>query len=155
MGYYARGYGHISIRQDQLAPAYEAMCELNQHDDMKNGGSWGGGGVDKEDTRPAGMNYHPARWFSWLDADYPTKCGDFDAVLKELGFDFSVTPLANELIYTLTYDNKVGQEDLFFEAIAPFVSDGQVEWVGEDESFWKWQFENGEIRTLRGTVVYE
>jgi hypothetical protein len=155
MGYYVRGTGSFVIKEDDLGHAYDALCALNQQDSLKYGGSWGGSGVSQDDPRPEGMTYHPARWFSWLDANYPAKCPNLDAILSELGFDFSVTRNGDTLAYRLNYDSKIGQEDLFLEALAPFIQLGSIEWTGEDGVMWMNEFVSGSYETKRGRVVYE
>lgn len=155
MGYYVRGHGSFSIDTNNIDKAYQAMCELNNQDDLKRGGRYGGGGVDQDSPRPDGLNYHPARWFSWMDANYPDTCADFDAILKQVGFDFSTSYNEDVVTYLMNYDNKTGQEDLFMEAIAPFVISGEFEWSGEDGHKWKWEYADGKMDTLVAHTVYK
>lgn len=153
MGYYVRGHGSLSIDKNDIDKAYEAMCELNDHDDMKRGGRYGGVG-SADSVRPDGLNYHPGKWFSWMDPNYPDTCPTFEAVLKDLGFDFSVTNNGDVSTFLMNYDNKTGQEDLFMEAIAPFVISGEFEWSGEDGHMWKWEYVDGKMEVLAAHVVY-
>lgn len=153
MGYYVYGHGSFSIKKDDIPRAYKAMCELNSRDDLKRGGRYGGlNGAD--DPRPEGLNYHPGKWFSWMDANYPDTCADFDAILKQLGFDFSVEDQGETSRYLMNYDNKIGQEDEFFTVIAPFITAGEVEWRGEDGNQWKWVFGTGTLRWFDGEITY-
>ena len=51
---------------------------------------------------------------------------------------------------------KLGDDETLFQAIAPWVKDGSfIEMMGEDGAFWKWVFQDGEVTTQYGTVVYE
>lgn len=156
MGYFVTGNGKITLNEQDIQRAYEAMCELNDHDDLKNGGSWGGGGITSDDPRPEGLNHHPARWFSWCDANYPDTRESFDSVLEMLGFSFVTSTELGEgtITYSLNYDNKMGQESLFLEAIAPFVVEGSIEWVGEDNAMWMDYYADGVLETLKGVVEY-
>jgi len=157
MGYYVQGNGHINIRKENEKKAYEAMCALNRRDDLKSGGSWGGGSLSSDDPRPAGSDYHPAKWFSWLDPNYPAKCESVLDVLCELGFEVIISELFRDdqvNHYRLSYDNKTGQQDLFLEAIAPFVENGMIDWTGEDHIFWRSIFENGTVKSMTGKVTY-
>lgn len=157
MGYYVYGNGHLTIEHDKVDNAYIAMIKLNQNDGLKYGGSWGGrsDGITSDDPRPEGMSYHPAKWFSWMDADYPSKCKDMVEVLEALGFEVQVENTTNtETTYSLTYDQKIGQEDLFLGAIAPFVKVGTIEWQGEDGAKWKLEFADGVITHKTGYTVY-
>lgn len=155
MGYYITGEGQITVRKDNLDKAYSLLCALNDADDLKRGGSFGGAGVTSNDPRPDGMSYHPARWFSWMDANYPDTTNDFYGILTMLGFDYIVDDDdENVVVITLTYDNKMGQEDLFLNAIAPIVESGMVDWRGEDGMMWRDEFTDGVLVQKRGRVIY-
>ena len=75
MGYYVR-----IVKSTAMVPAgnlervYQIMCELNNHNELKQGGSWTGG-------KQTGW------WFSWMDANYPETCKDAFEIFKMLGFD--------------------------------------------------------------------
>lgn len=138
MGYYISGNGMFTVSHDNLEPAYKALCELNDHDELKSGGSWGGEN-DSTTPRPKGMSYHPNKWFSWMDANYPNKCGDVFDILNALGFEIegiehSGTGLSR---YTIRYENKVGDEALFLEALSPYLVSGCIEWQGEEGERWR------------------
>jgi hypothetical protein len=77
---------------------------------------------------------------------------DTKAVFAELGFE--VLDDENGDLLILCYDNKTGQEDVFFAAAAPFIEDGDYEWTGEDGEFWKWQFTDGKMFLLSGQRIY-
>lgn len=150
MGYYVRTLDDASeffMGKEHFDAAYKDMCQLNDLDDMKRGGSWGGEGLTSNDPRPAGMDHHPARWFSWMSADYPSKLKTAPEILQELGFHISYDSDGN--INGLSYDDKTGQEDLFLGAIAPYVREAsRIVWVGEDGSVWVNDFGgNGEMLT--------
>lgn len=133
--------------------AYKAMCALNDRDDLKRGGSFGGGD-DARSNRPAGLNYHPHKWFSWLDANYPDKCKTAPEILQQLGFELSYDADGN-IVY-LSYDNKAGQEDLFLEAIAPFVKrNSYIIWRGEDGEHWKQIFVDNRTITKAGYLTFD
>lgn len=154
MGYYVTGDGFVSIKTNDIPSAYKALCDLNQRDDLKRGGSYGGGGIDQSSPRPDGLNYHPARWFSWMDANYPDTLHSVDEILTSLGFDFVIKVTGDETFYTLNYDNKIGQENEFFTALAPFIVSGEVYWRGEDGNHWMWKFEDGKLKWFDGEVTY-
>jgi hypothetical protein len=136
MGYYVDiANSDFFLPKEEFGKAYELMCSLNQKDELKSGGGW------SEDTnpnqpRPEGLDYHPARWFSWMDANYPAKCKTVVDVFQELGFDLNFD--SDENINGLYYSNKIGDESYFLAIIAPCVKDGSsIEWRGEDGEMWK------------------
>jgi hypothetical protein len=138
MGYYVSGNGHLVIKKENLAAAYEALMALNDAPDgVKRGGSYGGG------------KQHSS-WFSWMPADL-RELADTKAVFEQLGFE---TMDHNGDLVITCYDNKIGQEEVFFAAAAPFIENGEYEWTGEDSAFWQWEFIDGKMYQRDGTRSY-
>jgi hypothetical protein len=77
---------------------------------------------------------------------------DTKAVFAELGFE--VRDDENGDLLISCYDNKTGQEDVFFAAAAPFIEEGEYDWTGEDGEFWRWQFTDGKMFLLSGQRIY-
>lgn len=145
MGYYVSTEEQsIFVSKEHFADAYKAMCALNDHDDLKSGGSWGGDGLTRNDPRPAGMTYHPARWFSWMDANYPETCKTFQDIFRSMGFDMSFDDDGN--LNALYYNDKIGAEEHFIGAIAPYVKAGShILWRGEDGEMWLYYFDGKQM----------
>jgi len=142
MGYYVNGEGELRIKNANLPAAYEALMALNDApDENKNGGSWGGGTEGRT-----------AAWYSWMPADLRTLPTVQD-VFRELGFEVEVDGDNGDVLIG-RYDSKMGQEEVFFIAAAPFIEDGEYEWQGEDGVFWKWSFHEGKMFHLDGTRSY-
>ena len=139
MGYYVNGNGELRIKKENLAAAYDALMALQDAPNKaKRGGSSGGGQA-------------PRFWYSWMPEDLRT-LADTKAVFAELGFEVNDSENGDLLISC--YDNKTGQEDVFFAAAAPFIEDGEYEWTGEDGAFWLWKFEDGRMFVRQGTRGY-
>jgi len=140
MGYYVNTEDiNVVVPKDLLEDAYEAICDLNQHDDLKQGGSWG---PDESKNQ---------YWFSWMPEDIRAACPDLLAVVNEIGFDSKYDEAGNLVLGH--YSNKTGQEDLLIDAIAPFVQEGSyVIWRGEDNSYYKWEFNDGKMLVIPGEV---
>jgi len=52
--------------------------------------------------------------------------------------------------------DKMGNEELMFRAIAPFVKGGSyLEFTGEDDARWRWKFVNGVLKNLDAKIVWE
>ena len=50
----------------------------------------------------------------------------------------------------------LGDEDLLFAALAPYVDDGSsIVVAGEDGDVWRWYFSNGIVRRQKATLVFE
>lgn len=142
MGYFVNITNqNFFVAKENFNAAYEAMCALNDRDDLKTGGSWGEG-LNADSPRPEGMTYHPSKWFAWMSPDFPDHCKDFLSVLTQMGFEYDLDSEGN--LALVHYDNKTGAEGYFFEAIAPFIQDGSfIEWRGEDGGEFRWLFTNG------------
>jgi hypothetical protein len=126
MGYYVKVIKSTAfIPAAKLQTAFEKMCALNTtHHDAKQGGSWSKG-------------QQVARWFSWMDADYPSVCADAQAILEMLGFETEYR--TNGDLELLAYDSKSGQEDLFLDAIKHELC-GELHWMGEEGESWTQKF---------------
>jgi hypothetical protein len=138
MGYYVNGNGELRIKQENLDKAYEALMALQDAPPKsKRGGSY-----SANERR---------FWYSWMPEDLRTLT-DTKAVFAELGFE--VRDDENGDLLISCYDNKTGQEDVFFAAAAPFIEDGDYEWTGEDGTFWLWKFEDGRMFVQQGNRSY-
>ena len=154
MGYYVdTTAADIFISKDKFEDCYKAMCKLNERDDLKSGGSWGAG-ISADQPKPEGMDYHPGRWFSWMDANYPETCKSMEDILYALGFENIDYDEEGNLI-DLCYSSKIGSEDYFFQSIAPFVKEGSyINWSGEDNSIWQWYFNGKEMVTKSALITW-
>ena len=128
------------IKKKNLVHAYKAMCALNNIDSLKGGGSWIGG----EKTE---------RWFAWMPKDYPDQYKTAQEILENLGFDCQLLT-DGDLIIT-GYDSKIGDEALFIDACSQFVEDGSyMTWQGESGEYFQWQFVDGKMKVLEGTLTF-
>ena len=136
MGYYVTTEDiNIIVPKDLIEPAYKAVLAMNEDDNLKRGGSHGS---------------ERKFWFAWMPEDLST-LADLHAVMENLGFDTHYGE-AGELVLG-HYDSKTGQEDLFLDAIAPFVQEGSYAiWKGEDNSFYKWEFNDGKMLVIPGEM---
>lgn len=51
---------------------------------------------------------------------------------------------------------KLGDDEVFFKAIAPFVKSGSfIEMVGEDHAMWRWKFNDKRMKEIYPEVVWE
>lgn len=151
MGYYVSTMNaDFRIPAENLDKAYDALCALNARDELKTGG----GG---REVKPAGSESiadDPTRWFSWMPWNYDEVYSSVEEILNALGFETDVELNGDVTIWY--YDNKMGAETHFLEALAPYVADGSyIEWLGEDNAMWRQDFSNGEINERGGKIVWE
>lgn len=152
MGYYVNIVeSNCVIKKNNFDAAYNAVCELNRHDNLKCGGQYG----ENLPVKPAdskSVSNSPHKWFSWMDWNYDETCANLVEVLDMLGFDVYETDDAIEIT---GYDNKSGQEDIFLEALAPYIENGSyIHWSGEDDYKWSNIFENGKMITREARIVW-
>jgi hypothetical protein len=139
MGYYVSGEGNLTIKNKNLPAAYAALMALQNAPDEKKGG----GSFSATETR---------RWFSWMPEDLTT-IPTVQDVFRELGFEVEVDGDTGDVLIG-NYDSKIGDEETFFIAAAPFIESGEYEWKGEDGEFWKWTFHEGKMFHHTGTRAY-
>jgi len=104
-----------------------ALKALNHDHGMKRGG--GGSSDDPYENK----------WYSWMPPRYHEN-DDLRSVrhiLEMLGFEVGATRKADTNVYTVTYDNKSGQEDVFLNRLAEFAHI-VIEVKGEDGAMWRW-----------------
>lgn len=158
MGYYVSLTRTNAILPAQNLPAaYEALCALNQRNDLKIGGQggWTFGATPEGETPIEGP--HDKVWFSWMDWNYPETCPDAAAILKQLGFECDVHDDGS--IEFLAYDNKTGAEDHFLIALAPYLAstDGdapQFVWRGEEGEIWRQIVLDGVMVEQPGKITF-
>jgi len=151
MGYYVNiSESSLLIKKENFESCYEAMCDLNNNNSIKNGGAYG---VDIQYVE--GNKWDKNKWFSWMDWNYPETCKTFIDILEKLGFEYFKFDEQGNLV-ELNYGSKIGQEQLFFEAIAPYIGKGSyINWVGEDNLMWQWYFNGKELIEKSAIIRYE
>ena len=158
MGYYVNIVeSDVFIAKEDFENCYKAMCELNDHDEWKLGGGYNMDYNEKRISstapRPEGLNYHPAKWYSWMSPNYPELITNFQDLMAEIGFDVKYDDDGN--VIRIWYDNKKGAEEVFLFAIAKWIKDGSyIIWTGEDNAYWKHSFSTGIMYEVEGEVTY-
>lgn len=152
MGYYATATGSVIVPAENIDAAYDALVQLNTREDLKNGGRWGGTPAEKP-ADSASVAASPDKWFSWMDWNYDEVETSALDIIKRLGFE--VEELHNGSFELYSYDSKVGSEEHFLKAIAPFVTEGsEMTWTGEDGEMWRWLFTDGEMKVQSAVITW-
>lgn len=110
----------FSIPAENLDAAYEAMCKLNERDDLKRGGVWGG--KDEDYAKPAGstsLASSARKNFSWMDWNYDETCATAQEIFEQLGFDTDVDEEGNlRVLFTIT---RLVRRNCFLKHVLPML----------------------------------
>jgi len=126
MGYFINAHGTITMPRSTDIEALHALKMLNYNHEAKRGGLLG----NPEAT-------FDTRWYSWMPTHWHETVASVEEVLEMVGFQTVKQRQAGLDVYTLTYDNKTGQEDVFLNCLAGYAQ-VDIEVVGEDGERWKW-----------------
>lgn len=126
MGYYVEiKDSDFLIPHEHLDAAFEALKAINSDDSLKRGGN----GLGR-------------RWFAWMDEDYDKTARDAQHIFEMLRIDYTMT---DDGLWIYDYDSKLGDEEHFLHAVAPYVVDGAaILWVGEDNEYFIDAFHNSQ-----------
>jgi len=151
MGYYVHiEDSNCMLPKKHFDLAYWRMCDLNKHDELKRGGSFG---------KDADGNPLETKWFAWMDENYPETCKTALEILEELGFEVEIVEDEGIVIYG--YDNKSGQEEIFLAAISDLLVQHKgdvrpfITWRGEDDMVWKEVYGQKLVEHFQGTIVFK
>lgn len=126
MGYEAYGGGTINIKKDKFQKVIDTAIEKDQY-----------------------LKEYMVR--QKQDADIEQKlCSVFDYYGYEI-IDFDSD---GNTEYLSRDSCRLGNDDQFFAAIAPYVEQMDIEMTGEDDCKWKYVIRNGEFNEYNGVVIY-
>lgn len=151
MGYYvSMDIGGVVIPADKVADCLAAINQMFNDENLSNNAGGGAGGPSITEKTPV----REKRWYSWVT----NPRGDgFEALQDALiawRYDVEINTDGSINIGHFTGE-KLGDDEQLFEVIAPFVqSGGVIECRGEDNAFWRYLFENGELIEQQGEIVY-
>lgn len=93
-------------------------------------------------------------WYSWVQN--PPVDGFFDLPTAFRAWRYDAFPENDSIVVESFRSEKLGDDEILFRAIAPFVNDGAIiEFDGEDGSRWRYVFENGEIKEQEAKISWE
>lgn len=94
------------------------------------------------------------RHFSWVHEDF-YKIDNFVEILNEWRWRATENECGD--ITKLCFEGeKLGDDDLLFKAIGPFVEAGsQINFRGEDGYHWQYRFDGKTMKKYEGKVVFE
>lgn len=101
------------------------------------------GMVTKYHAIKRGGSSNGESWFSWIDDAEILESPAVQNIFTQLGFGTTATDSG----FTIdNYNNKTGQEDVFFAVVAPFCKEGSyIEIRGEDGAEWQYSVRDGKL----------
>jgi len=120
------------MKKENFEKAMNAVKALAQCQDKMSGLSSYGDGK---------KSYH----FAWVDMAELARAKNIEDALR--AWRWSVFFDENGDITGIQFEGeKLGDDKVLFDAIAPFVGNGSfIEMSGEDSAMWRWVFKNGEM----------
>ena len=93
--------------------------------------------------------------FSWVDSDFAEKYDNLHDMMEEWRWELEYDDNGDVDAIQFTGE-KIGDDLLLFQAIAPFVEAGSyIEMQGEDLSKWKWSFDGTTCTEMLPSDSYE
>ena len=149
MGYYVTYDGEVTFPTHREGEIVEALKALNHRHDLKTGGRF---------PIPPDSDPYDNYWFAWMPSRYheDESLQTVADILMMVGFDTNRT-VADANGYTtieVTYDNKIGSEEIFLNELAKF---GWVDIyaTGEDGDKWRYLSKQGDLLQYNGYVSYD
>jgi len=134
MGYYITVTDqYVLIPNDQKVEALKALKAMATKTDQMGGGGYSGGEVIE-------------RWFSWVDMKQLANATTVVEAFNAWRYVFS----ENDDGVVLDYFNgeKLGDDALLWETMAPFIKDGGFIEVHGEDAFWRWKFNDGQFQDV-------
>ena len=140
MGYHMSQYNcDFFMKKEDKAAALKAIQALDPGD--------GHGGRFEPETGKT------ESWFSWIDTDEYKNATTLEEAV--VAWRWELQGAVGEDVTGICFDGeKLGDDEHFLRAIAPFVREGSwIEIEGEDER-WRWCFGVNELYTITPTVIW-
>ena len=139
MGYYmSQRAGKICIKKENFVAALAAIKALATKPEQMGGGSSTG-----------------EKWYSWVTTNDFLKANSLEDALGAWRWSCSISEDTGDLV-ELNFDGeKLGNDEILLEAIAPFVEPGgYLEMSGEDDALWRWKFDGKKLTEVHGEIVW-
>jgi len=92
--------------------------------------------------------------FSWVETQRFVQASTLEDALKEWRWDAELND-EGDLIDMYFEGQKYGDDEVLFNAIAPFVESGSyIQMRGEDDAIWRWVFEGGKVREVGASITF-
>lgn len=84
------------------------------------------------------------------------ECGSLKDVLSEAGWPAEIDSDTGDICSLYFDGEKLGSEEEWMGILAPYVENGSyIEVSGEEDSIWRWCFNNGKLETKEAVLAWE
>jgi hypothetical protein len=146
MGYYMDQRGsEFRIKRENFAAALAVLVELagDQHKEQMGGWSCSQGGKCVE------------KHYAWVNMDKLKNAKSIEEAMSAWRWQVDIEEGSGDIEYIMFNGEKLGDDTIMLEAIAPFVEDDSyIEMSGEEGAIWRWTFDNGKFDEKGGTVLW-
>ena len=151
MGYYVSYNIDVVIPKDKVRPCLAAINALHSDENLESRASGGQSGRDS-----ASLPLRQRKWYSFTRN--PGDNGFMDLLDAFTTWRFEPHTCNEDGDIALGYWNgeKLGDESILFETIAPFVKEGgTIEAQGEEGEKWRFLFTNGQMKTQQAVISWK
>lgn len=140
MGYCMTQRGaEFRIKKENFAAALAAVKALADKPEQMGGGSSTG-----------------ERWYSWVDTNGFVNAKTLADAIGAWRWEVDCSAETGDVFGITFCGEKLGDDMIFFEALAPFVEAGSfIDMEGEDGCLWRWAFDGKTLKEVAGRVVFE
>ncbi len=134
----------FEIKAEKARAALKAIKALDPARDTGSGGSSGGS-----------FNFKTEVWFAWVITEEYKKARNLAEAFEAWRWGLSVNYNGDWSDIAFNGE-KYGDDDIFFDAIAPYVTPGSyIEMLGEDGARWRWVFDGKTCKQVHATVSWD
>ena len=92
---------------------------------------------------------------SWVDANFAS-CKDLSSIVNAWRWEVELDADSGDVVDINFCRSKLGDEDLLFSTLAPFVDGGSyIDVQGEEGERWRWFFDGTRMREVNCHAVYD
>jgi hypothetical protein len=127
----------LLITHAKQPSALEAVKQLMTRTDLMTGGSSSG-----------------ERWFAWVNNNSILEAEELADALLDWRYE-AESDEGGDIVRVEFIGEKLGDEHHLWRVLAPFVEDGSyLEYIGEDDERWRYEFVGGRLYERSGTNVW-
>jgi len=93
--------------------------------------------------------------FRWVDTRKFLRAETLEDAFRAWRWAIDIDENTGDAVAIEFEGDKLGDDEKFFKAIAPFVEDGSyIDMIGEDGYAWRWLFGGGKLKEISGEIVF-